>query len=167
MSERDPSMASEKTPPVEPPATSEWADDSGEWRAARPAVTRGKKVIIVDDDRDTRMLLQYILEQQGFQVAQAPSGLRLVSLLHVDRPDVILLDVMMSWINGFELCRAIKSNPAFRDIPICFISARADAASMKEGLACGAAAYFVKPLDVEDLVKRVKALIDEPPTTSH
>ncbi|MSP63100.1 MAG: response regulator [Myxococcales bacterium] len=144
------------------PDGEKWSEDSGvEWseearRAKRPHT--GRKVIIVDDDRDTRALLQFILEQEGYVVSQAPSGLRLISLLHVDRPDLILLDVMMSWINGFELCRAIKSNPAFRGIPICFISARSDPSSLKEGIACGAADYFVKPLDVDNLVKRVSQL---------
>ena len=69
-----------------------------------------KRVVIVDDDRDTRERLQQILEKSGWSVALAPSGLRLLSLLEVDRPDVILLDIAMSWINGFELCRAMKAN---------------------------------------------------------
>ena len=82
------------------------------------------KVIIVDDDRDTREMLTLALELEGFDVGQAANGLRLISAMHVDRPDVILLDVMMSWIDGFELCRAIKKNPTFGDIPVIFISAR-------------------------------------------
>src|ERR671939_1858582 len=82
------------------------------------------KIIIVDDDRDTREMLTLALELEGFEVAQAANGLRLISAMHVDRPDVILLDVMMSWIDGFELCRAIKKNPGFCEIPIVFVSAR-------------------------------------------
>jgi DNA-binding response OmpR family regulator len=116
------------------------------------------KVIIVDDDRVTRELLKESLEARGFNVVQAQSGLRLISYLHVDRPDVILLDVMMSWIDGFELCRAIKRNPEFRDIPVCFISGRSDPSDVQEGLACGAAAYFVKPIDTDELLEKVKEL---------
>ena len=85
------------------------------------------KVIIVDDDRDTREMLTLALELEGFEVCQAANGLRLISAMHVDRPDVILLDVMMSWIDGFELCRAIKKNPTFGDIPVIFITARKSA----------------------------------------
>lgn len=162
MSERFRSQGPATAPPPEGlPPPGDWADDSGgEWsQSARgKGAGAGRKVIIVDDDRDTRVLLQFILEQEGFTVAQAPSGLRLISLLHVDRPDIILLDVMMSWINGFELCRAIKSNPAFHDIPICFISARADPESVRQGLESGAAAYFVKPIDVDRLVEKIAAL---------
>jgi DNA-binding response OmpR family regulator len=119
-----------------------------------------KKVIIVDDDRETRELLKESLEVRGFNVVQAQSGLRLISYLHVDRPDVILLDVMMSWIDGFELCRAIKRNPEFRNIPVCFISGRSDPGDIAEGLSCGAAAYFVKPLDTDELVAKVAQLAE-------
>jgi DNA-binding response OmpR family regulator len=118
-------------------------------------VAPAPKVIIVDDDRDTRELLQAALESRGFQVSQAQSGLRLISHLHVDRPDVILLDVMMSWIDGFELCRAIKRNPDFRDIPVCFISGRTDPADVHAGMDCGADAYFVKPIDTDALIEKV------------
>jgi DNA-binding response OmpR family regulator len=120
------------------------------------------KVIVVDDDRETRGLLHEILEQAGYQVSEAPSGLRLISLLHVDRPDVILLDVMMSWIDGFELCRALKRNPLYRDIPICFISGRDDPNDVRHGLECGAADYFVKPIDLDRLLGRLNQLVVKP-----
>src|SRR5690554_5965059 len=95
------------------------------------------KVIIVDDDRDTQEMLTFALETEGFEVAQAANGLRLISILHVDRPDVIVLDVMMSWIDGFELCRSIKKNEEFRDIPVIFVSAKASADAAREGLEAG------------------------------
>jgi len=117
-----------------------------------------KKVVIVDDDRALRDRLQTILEQDGYDVAQAPSGLRLLSLLEVDRPDLILLDVAMSWINGFELCRAMKANASYRQIPVVFISGRSAETDIETGLACGAADYFVKPLDTQRLLERVHEL---------
>src|SRR3954468_20601637 len=92
------------------------------------------KVIIVDDDRETREMLTLTLELEGFEVAQAANGLRLISILHVDRPDVILLDVMMSWIDGFELCRSIKKNEEFRDIPVIFVSAKKTPEDVRAGL---------------------------------
>src|SRR5437868_8938796 len=113
-----------------------------------------QKIIIVDDDRETREMLKMALELEGYEVSQAANGLRLISVLHVDRPDLILLDVMMSWIDGFELCRAIKRNPEYADIPICFISGRSDPGDVVEGLRCGAAAYFVKPIDTEELLRK-------------
>jgi DNA-binding response OmpR family regulator len=116
------------------------------------------KIVIVDDDRALRDRLQQILEKAGYAVSQAPSGLRLLSLLEVDRPDLILLDVAMSWINGFELCRAMKANSAYKAIPVVFISGRSGESDIETGMACGAADYFVKPLDTARLLDRVREL---------
>ena len=123
------------------------------------AEPRKPKVIIVDDDRDTREMLTLALELEGFEVGGAANGLRLISAMHVDRPDVILLDVMMSWIDGFELCRAIKKNETFADIPVIFISARKSAEDEKTGLAAGAVAYFSKPIDMDGLVGRIREIL--------
>ena len=119
------------------------------------------KIVLVDDDRDTRALLTDFLEGQGFEVAQAANGLRLISILHVDKPDLILLDVMMSWIDGFELCRSIKKNPAFRDVPVVFVSARTTPEARRTGLAAGAADYFGKPVDLDRLAARLHELVQE------
>src|SRR5258708_11281306 len=83
-----------------------------------------RKVIIVDDDRDTREMLTLAFELEGYEVTQAANGLRLISSLHVDRPDLVVLDVMMSWIDGFELCRSIKRNEEVQNLPGIFLSAR-------------------------------------------
>ncbi len=88
------------------------------------ALPHRPKVIIVDDDRETRELIALALEQEGFAVAQAANGLKLIANLHIDRPELILMDVNMSWIDGFELCRAVRQNEDFRDIPVVFVSAR-------------------------------------------
>src|SRR5256885_10718883 len=104
-----------------------------------------KKIIIVDDDRETREMLKMALELEGYEVTQAANGLRLISTLHVDRPDLILLDVMMSWIDGFELCRAVKKNEEFRDIPAIFISAKKTAGDIRTGLAAGGPGYLSQP----------------------
>jgi len=117
------------------------------------------KVIIVDDDRDTREMLTLALELEGFEVSQAANGLRLISAMHVDRPDVILLDVMMSWIDGFELCRAIKKNEDFADIPVVFISARKSIEDERAGMEAGAVDYFAKPLDVDRLIARMREIL--------
>jgi len=121
-----------------------------------------RKIIIVDDDRETREMLQSLLEFEGYDVQLAANGLRLISALHVDRPDLILLDVMMSWIDGFELCRAIKKNPLFCDIPIFFISGRTSREDMERGFAAGCHDYFPKPIDAERLVRRVREVIGPP-----
>jgi DNA-binding response OmpR family regulator len=117
------------------------------------------KVTIVDDDRDTRELLAVALESEGFEVSAAANGLRLIASLQLNRPDVILLDVNMSWIDGFELCRAVKKNESFRDIPVIFVSGRSSSEDLARGREVGASAYFVKPLDLDALIARIRALV--------
>ena len=124
------------------------------------------KLIIVDDDRETREMLTLALELEDFSVSEAANGLRLISALHVDRPDLILLDVMMSWIDGFELCRSIKKNPQFSEIPIVFISGRGSSEDRRMGLEAGATDYFTKPLDMDRLMDRLREIIAMRSTSS-
>ena len=117
------------------------------------------KVTIVDDDRDTRELLAVALESEGFEVTAAANGLRLIASLQLNRPDVILLDVNMSWIDGFELCRAVRNSQEFNAIPVVFVSGRSATADVKRGMECGAADYFTKPVEISTLIARIRDLI--------
>lgn len=117
------------------------------------------RIIIVDDDRDTRELLALALESENFEVECVANGLRLIASLQLRRPHAILLDVNMSWIDGFELCRAVKKNEQFRDIPVIFISGRGEPEDKRRGQEAGAADYFVKPLDLNKLVQRIREVI--------
>jgi DNA-binding response OmpR family regulator len=117
------------------------------------------RIIIVDDDRDTRELLALALESEGFEVTSAANGLRLISSLQLHRPHLILLDVNMSWIDGFELCKAVKKNESFREIPVVFVSGRGEVEDRRKGMEAGAADYFVKPLDLNRLITRIRELV--------
>jgi DNA-binding response OmpR family regulator len=119
------------------------------------------KIIIVDDDREAREVLALALELEGFEAKQAANGLRLVSSLHVDRPDLILLDVNMSWIDGFELCRAVRKNETFKRLPVVFISGRSKKEDLRRGLEAGGDDYFVKPFDFNRLLGRIRELLAE------
>jgi len=119
-------------------------------------------VAVVDDDREVLDYLTALLVRAGFDVAQASSGLRLVSTLQVDRPALILLDVNMSWIDGYELCRALKRNQAWRTIPVVFVSGRTAPEDVEAGLAAGAVGFFAKPIDGRALVARVRELLQPP-----
>jgi DNA-binding response OmpR family regulator len=104
-----------------------------------------------------------VLHKAGYEVALAANGLRLVSALQVDRPDLILLDVNMSWIDGFELCRALKKNAEWAQIPVVFVSGRSAPADIEAGMACGAVDFFPKPIDGRALVARVRELVQPAP----
>jgi DNA-binding response OmpR family regulator len=118
-----------------------------------------QRVLIVEDDRETRELLAGLLGSEGFEVFSAASGLKLISLLRADQPDLIILDVNLSWIDGFELCRSVKQNEDFGHIPVVFLSGRTSPEDVEKGLLSGAEAYFSKPVDFEDLVTRLRAIL--------
>lgn len=122
------------------------------------ADVRAPTVAVVDDDREVRQALSEALGRAGFQVRVAPHALKLVSALEVDRPAVIVLDVVNSWIDGLGLCRALKRNPSFRDIPVVIMSGRSEPDSIRAGFSAGADAYFLKPLDLGKLVAKVTEL---------
>lgn len=117
------------------------------------------RITLVDDDRDTRQMLSLALELEGYEVSEAQSGLRLISSLHVDRPDVILMEAALSWIDGIELCRAVKKNPAFRDVPIVFISVRRRSEDIAAGLSAGAVDYLPKPIHLPRLLSRIREIL--------
>ena len=118
------------------------------------------KVAVVDDDPEVREGLKECLEAEGYQVLMVPNGLRLLSVLMVDRPDLILLDVRMAWIDGLELCRAIKRNGRYAGIPVVFVSAKVSAEDVDRGYAAGAADYIKKPFKLDDLLARVRKVAE-------
>ena len=126
---------------------------------AQATAARRRLVIVVDDDRDTRDMLRMALELEGYDVQLASNGLRLISTLHAQPPDLILLDVMMSWIDGYDLCRKLRQETAFEATPVIMISGRKHESDIKEGLSAGATDYFGKPLDMDRLLGRVRDLI--------
>lgn len=130
---------------------------------ARRSTAGPALIAVVDDDREVREYLDGVLRTAGYDVALAANGLRLVSALQVDRPDLILLDVNMSWIDGFELCRTLKKNPEWARIPVVFVSGRSAPADVAAGLACGAVDFFPKPIDGRALVDRVRELVQPSP----
>lgn len=119
------------------------------------------RITVVEDDRACREMLREALEAEGFDVTEVSSGLRLISTLHVDRPDVLLLDVVMSWIDGFELCRAIKTNAEFKDIPIVIVTGRSAHEDIETGFQCGCTEYFTKPVDLKQLCLRIREILGE------
>jgi DNA-binding response OmpR family regulator len=118
----------------------------------------GCKVAVVDDDREIREALKDALEEAGYDVHVVPNGLKLMGVLQVVHPDIILLDVMMSWIDGVDLCHALKANQAYSAIPVVFMSARTAPEDVRRGMDAGAADYITKPFDLERLLSRLQSL---------
>ncbi|NUP89023.1 MAG: response regulator [Candidatus Sumerlaeia bacterium] len=115
-----------------------------------------KKILLADDEEDVKTIVEVFLQSKGFEVVTAFDGLSALDLVRTERPDLILLDVMMPVVNGFEVCTRLKSDPATRDIPIIMLSAMGQAESVDRGLAAGAADYMVKPFDPVQLLEMIQ-----------
>jgi DNA-binding response OmpR family regulator len=120
-----------------------------------------KRVLAVDDEPHILKLIAFSLRAHGFEVLEASDGLSAVSVAEAEHPDLILLDVMMPALDGYEACRRIKANPATADIPIFMLTAKAQAAEQQTGLDAGAMDYICKPFTPKDLVATVEAFFAE------
>ena len=121
---------------------------------------RQHKILIVDDEKMLRLGLARCIEAAGFSAATAEDGLEALQLVEQERPDLIVLDVMMRGMNGLEVCRVLRSDPATRNIKIVFLSARGQEREKAEGLDAGGDFYITKPFDYRDLIKVVTQLLE-------
>ncbi|MEL6194374.1 MAG: response regulator transcription factor [Bacteroidota bacterium] len=118
-----------------------------------------KKILIVDDEEDILDLLEYNLEQEGYQVARALDGEKAIELAVREKPDMILLDIMMPKLDGIETCRRIRSLPDMDKIYIVFLTARSEEYSELAGFEAGADDYISKPIKPRVLISRIKAIM--------
>jgi sigma-B regulation protein RsbU (phosphoserine phosphatase) len=126
--------------------------------AASPASTQtylGGKVLVVDDERPNRLYLKKLLSSYGCEVAEAADGPSALEQIHRERPDLVLADVVMPGMDGFELCGAIKELAATRDLPVIMVTAKGQIEDLKKGFDLGAMDYIRKPFDARELVLRV------------
>ena len=119
------------------------------------------RVMAVDDDHVIRGLLEVNLEMEGHEVITAVDGADALVKVRTEQPDLILLDVMMPNVNGWQVAETLKGDPETRHIPIVFLSARAMEADVRKGTDLGVQAYVTKPFDPIDLMELVNRLIAE------
>lgn len=117
------------------------------------------KILIAEDERDIRDLVAFTLRFAGYEVFAAGNGEEAVELAPKVNPDLILMDVRMPRMTGYEACRAIKSNAELRDIPIVFLSAKGQEGEIQQGMEAGAEDYLLKPFAPDQLTSRVKAIL--------
>jgi DNA-binding response OmpR family regulator len=115
-----------------------------------------KKILLIEDDTDLFTLLKYNLEKEGFIFAGAETGKGALELCWRQRPDLVLLDIMLPDTDGLEICRRIREDPQFGHIPIIFLTARASETDRIVGLELGANDYIVKPFFLRELIARIK-----------
>ncbi len=113
-------------------------------------------VLIVDDVSQNIRVLGNILKKEGYRVSIASSGLQAIELAQATLPDLILLDVMMPGMNGFEACRQLKKTEKAKHIPIIFLTAKSDTRDILEGFKAGGVDFVSKPFHTQELLVRVR-----------
>lgn len=115
-----------------------------------------KKIMLIEDDADLFALLKYNLEKEGFALVGSQTGKGAIDLCRRERPDLILLDIMLPDSDGLDICKGIRLHPELVHIPIIFLTARASEADRIVGLELGANDYIVKPFFIRELIARIK-----------
>lgn len=116
-------------------------------------------VLLVDDSATNNLLLQVVFDQNGFNVETASSGKDAIKILAKKHIDVVLLDLMMPQMSGFEVLTAIKGNPETAKIPVLIVSADSERDDADKALAMGAEYFFEKPLQLNEIVEKVKSIL--------
>ena len=117
------------------------------------------KVLVAEDERDIRELIGFTLRFAGLDVILTRNGAEAVEQVLQLKPDLIMLDVRMPKMTGYEACRALKNNPDTSDIPVVILSAKGQDGEIQEGIEAGADHYIVKPFAPEELTNRVKDIL--------
>lgn len=118
-----------------------------------------KKILLVDDSATTLMMEQMVLRGQPCDVITAKNGREAIERAASERPDVILLDVVMPEMNGFEACRRIRQEPALRNVPIIMVTTRGEEQSMQTGFQSGCTDYITKPINGAELLTKVRSYL--------
>ncbi len=116
---------------------------------------RRAAILVVDDEDDVRTVLRLMLTHAGYDVREAEDGEIALRRIEQEPPDLILLDVLMPGMDGFEVCRRVRENPQTANIPVIILSARKDSRSRQEGFRAGATKYLTKPLAPDQLIWHV------------
>ena len=118
-----------------------------------------KKILVVEDDPSAARLVGYALEQEGYRVITASDGLEGLTKAQNEHPDLIVLDVMLPGLDGYDICQQLRQKPETAELPILMLSAKARQEDKDTGFKIGANDYLTKPADPSLIVAKVKALL--------
>jgi two-component system aerobic respiration control protein ArcA len=118
-----------------------------------------RTILVVDDDEIMRSALKRILENEGYKVLMAVDGLELSRILETTRLDMILLDVNLPWVDGYELCRLIKDHHSLKDVPLVLVSARKSKEDIQSGFDAGCNDYVTKPFDIDYMTNVINRML--------
>ncbi|MFB0546948.1 MAG: response regulator transcription factor [Anaerolineae bacterium] len=113
------------------------------------------KILVAEDERDIRELIVFSLRYGGYEVLEVTNGVEALEVARHEMPDLILLDVRLPKMKGYQACEKLKDAPETKSIPVVFISAKGQEAEIRQGMELGAVAYIVKPFAPDELLKQV------------
>jgi DNA-binding response OmpR family regulator len=119
-------------------------------------------ILVADDEPSILLSLQFLLQKAGYEVRVARDGTEAIASVKEAAPNLIILDAMMPAVSGYDVCEYLRSEPAFRDIPVLMLTAKGRDIDRQKGLALGATDYITKPFSTRDLVEMVRRQIGEP-----
>ncbi len=117
------------------------------------------KILIAEDERDIRDLITFTLRFAGYEVVPTGNGEEALEKALVEKPDLIMMDVRMPRMTGYEACKRMKAEDSIKNIPVVFLSAKGQESEVQTGLEVGAAEYILKPFSPDQLTDRVKVLL--------
>jgi len=118
-----------------------------------------ERILIIEDDRSTARLTEYTLQQAGYEVDVASDGFEGLRRALAEHPDLIILDIMLPGLDGYEVCHRVRQKPETANLPILMISAKARQDDKDIGLRVGADEYLTKPVDPSEILARVESLL--------
>lgn len=118
-----------------------------------------QKILIADDEPNILISLEFLMKREGYEVLLARDGQEALDVMARERPDLVLLDVMMPVKTGFDVCHEVRASESLRHVPILMLTAKGRETDVAKGLALGADAYMTKPFSTRDLVARVRSLL--------
>ena len=121
----------------------------------------GRRVLIADDEPNIVTALEFLLQRNGYEVQVARDGEEALHLIEAEKPDLVLLDVMMPMRSGYELCQRIRERDDLRHIKVIMLSAKGRDVDVNKGLSIGADLYITKPFSTAELVGKIKGLIGD------
>ncbi len=119
-----------------------------------------KKILVVDDDPYILMSLEFLMKKNGFDVMVARNGTEALEIVEKQVPDIVLLDIMMPDVDGYAICKHIKSSKKLKDAKVVFMSAKSKETDIQKGYDLGASLYVTKPFSTRQLLKQVQDLIN-------
>ncbi|MCM8795041.1 MAG: response regulator [Candidatus Omnitrophica bacterium] len=122
-----------------------------------------KKILLADDEPDIRQLVSLRLKSGGYEVVMASDGQDTLTKVKEEKPDLIIMDLMMPKLDGYKACRLLKFDSRFKQIPVVILSARGQQEDIHLAKECGADAYFTKPFEPVSFLAKIKELIEAAP----